>query len=257
MKRGLLYVFVILCAMSCRDNLIPDETINVEDTFSIDLFEALDGADRSFQIKARSIESEECTNAIIGYTLKNSPSLVSVSFNDITTDGACEVGMAPAQSTVELGGIENGTYTMQLNLKEVVFNNGSLVVTDEAFELSMNSENGINLIRSELKRIPQNLVWGYVAYDNTSLNEACNQLLTDATNLMIPSNLTDGYYGYFDLNQQVLTPVEGPNKIVVKPFYGLLDASLDDLGAIAENFRENYQGQGAELRLFTWRGEEL
>jgi len=257
MKKGLLYIFIILCSMSCADNLIPDETISVEDTFRVDLYESLDAISRSFQIKATSIASENCMNSIIGYTLNKTPSLVSISFNDITTDGTCETGIAPAQSTIDLGVIENGTYTMQLNLKEVIFNNGSLVVSDEAYNLFMNSHDGVELTRLELKRIPENLIWGYVAYDNTSLDDACTQLLTDATDLMVPSNLKDGYYGYFELNQHILAPAQGSSKAVVKPFYGLIDADLSELEAIAVNFRENYQGQGAELRLFTWEGGEL
>ena len=253
---GLIAAFVLT---SC--NLTDggkDTVVKVALEFKVDLFEELNDS-RNFQFRIKTIEPQNCINNTIDFTSNRILSRLNLSLNEIIEAPDCVEGQEPVNAEASLGYLANGTYDVQISLKNTVINEGKLEVTPEAFQISMSTENGYELVREELKRIPNRFVWGYVGYnDKNQAGQQPDNFLEELNNMTSDAGLSKGYFGYFTINEdQVAVLNTAPLFPFFKTFYRQSDGNINAIKSLLETYRDGNNAEIMEIKLFTWDGKIL
>ncbi len=252
----LLVSFLLLSGCNIFDDG-KSKVVEITPEFNVDIFEEL-GQVRQFQIIASSIEDQDCENYSIDSHSQRSSKSIRISLNDIVFPENCIPGNAPAKSVIPLGFLANdNNYIFQINLKNTIFNNGMLSVTDRAYVLSMETKDGIVLMRSELLRVPQHVIWGYIGFDDAgAVADAPANFISDLENLTVPQDFEEGYYGHYSIerNNKLSFPTQLDFQHL-KTFIYHFEGTDVDLENLLQSFRGSPAGPFMEIKLFNSAGE--
>jgi len=253
-KIYLLTSLILLLALSCtKTNIDPELIINVDDEFTLDLWEDLESSTPTFNFLFETIKEYSCEDNTIKYKTDPRESIVVITLEQIDQKSDCAPGLAPASALVPIEKKE-GNFSIRIKLKESIINEGSLSITPEKYSFSLNEDAvGINLVRNDLYRVPKGTIWGYINYQATDHKTHADGFLNDIEQLSSISNptLTPGYYGHFNVDEQQTFSVNGEevpaaNAVhFVKSFSG----NIQDLQAKAQSISEQSGGK-AEVSLF-------
>ncbi len=206
---GLLFYIVVIFS-NCRDESIDQIIINVEDDFYIDMFEDISNGEKLFHITLKSIHNQDCLNSIIDYSLdvNEDDEQIILSINNILAPETCDPGNAPAFVSIPFENLKEQDYEIHINLKDVIFNKGTLFASSENYRLIMLSKDGFELLHDNLYKIPQKTIWGYVGYAEESGRMDSENFIKDLENLVTnisiaPIEYNTGFYGYFSINQDL------------------------------------------------------
>lgn len=253
----LVNTLVISLCSGCVFSEEEKETIiNVEPEFSVDMYEE-PGEPSQFIFRLKTIEVHDCLNDTINYSVQRLATKVNLNINSIANASDCIPGNQPITSSARVGQLGNGVYALQIGLKYTIFNKGKLFVSDQAFQISMEDENGFELIRSELKRVPNRLIWGYVAYqDQSAVGDLPQQFLAEVQAISQPVSLLQGSYSSFLVDENnVLKLPEAPPFPYFKTFYFKFDGDLQELVDLLDSYRSGTGGNSTEFKIFTWKGD--
>ncbi|MEM1320397.1 MAG: hypothetical protein AAGG75_09075 [Bacteroidota bacterium] len=255
----LLGIALVLTNVGCNKSADSDPNINllIDDEFNVSLWEDLNLDGRDLRFRLSTINDQDCLNSNIDYSLRIQGEDIILSINDLMDPPDCISGMAPANASVLIGQLENGSYPLQINLKNEIVNEGALKVTHTQYSIELNSDHGIVLDEERLLRIPDQTIWGFVGYKNAALSTV-NEFTEAAAAVTAPKLLTIGNYGYFtiaDGNEIVLNEQSEFSNTQT------LILHLDESNAAAftelvDTYRSNY-GEELEIKIYTDKGEEL
>ena len=256
---GFLFFLVVAFSNCKKTELNPSVIINVEDDFYIDIFENLD--DKVFHITVKSIQQQDCQNALIDYSLDTSDEdQIVISINDIIEPETCIPGNAPAFVSIPIENVEERSYNIQINLKDVINNKGSLTISNTDYFLGMNTENGIELLHKILYKIPKNTIWGYVGYEEengkTTAESFIKEIEDISTNMNIDGGYDIGYYGYFNiLEDRNFSLSSEPEDKFHTSFIFSFDGASQEITAIIDSYCNS--NPGINFIVFNEEGEEL
>ncbi|MCB0521660.1 MAG: hypothetical protein KDD27_22145 [Saprospiraceae bacterium] len=257
--RFLFVLGVLSFAVGCKLSDEDKETIiNVSPEFSLDLFESL-GDTRQFQVLIKTVEPQACKNDVIDYSSNKTGNRLLLSLHEIIPTPDCNTGESLVNAEASFGFLENQTYDVEITLKDVLQNLGKLTVSESAYKLELETMDGIELVHHELKRVPANHIWGYVAYENKESSEALalgfiNALKGKSSN----SYFQVGYYGYFSINDNgQLLMAAAPEFPFSSTFHFKYDGSLADLEQLLASYRDNQNEQAFKIAIYTSDGKEL
>jgi len=208
--------------------VVPD----VEREFYIDLWENLYPESRELVFNIETVQLQDCENTSISYNLNRTGNTVKLSLNAISTPADCQQGPAHIFASAPAGRLNGGLYTMKLDLKNTVFNEGQLTVTGDAYYLDMNSSHGFILRNKSLLRVPEQTYWGYITYETPEQESLASDLIHDLEANSVQHNFSAGYYGYFSVEAN--SPVK------------INEETLD--GVSHKSFIFKYDGSGASIR---------
>jgi hypothetical protein len=194
---------LVLCLTSCNVETIDDPIIVplIEQEFQLDLWQTLGRSTPSnLEIQMSTIEEEDCLNALILSTYVRTGSELNITIYDILEPEVCDPGSAPARGEQEIVDATPGTYNIKIEIQDIVSNLGFLTVSEEAYTIDMLEETGITWLNKTLYRIPNDALWGYVAYTNTAEENRVTTLIEELRALGTPLTLAEGYYGYFTIS---------------------------------------------------------
>jgi len=241
---------------SCKDDPTEDNVnISVMDEFNISMWENLNNNSRSFQLNIETIGAEFCENTLIETTNSTENGFIGLVINDIPKD-SCDSPIFPATSKFEIGLLSNGTYPLYISLKEVIYNYGNLRVEEDYFELNMNNLDGISVPEKKLFKVPENMIWGFVAFENASASTVYDEFLNELTNVAISKNFQSGYYGYFSIEDNELTILNQNISHDNHQSFGLdFSGNNAEIIDLLDTYRNNYPD--LEFKIFTSKGEAL
>ncbi len=263
LKFGLL-MFLLIALGNCKqDKLDPSVIINVENDFYVDLFEEINNDERLFKIRIRSVDYQDCLNAVIehDFYFDDSENRFVLSLYDISDPETCIPGEAPATLDLPLESLEIMSYKFQINLKDVVFNSGTLTVSEDYYFLLMNTQDGFKVQHNLLYKIPQNTIWGYVGYSAEADKQQAENITKDLKDIAGATNFSeshaDGWYGYFNISQDhSLTLTDQPDSGFSNPFLFLYDPSREqDIIDFVET--KCLAHPGFDIHVFNDKGEEI
>jgi hypothetical protein len=263
-KRFLFGCLFLLSLSTCRKDKEANVIVNIADDFYIDMFENISNGEQRFELKVSTIAMQSCLNYLIDYdvTIDKESHTIELIINDLITPGDCLEGSSSAKLTVPFGYLPVGFYIFNINLKNAVFNTGRLAVFEDQYLLEMNTDYGIEIVNDLLYRIPQNTLWGYVAYANSSSTTAGENFLSDFENLNSINSVEGntlypfGYYGYFDLqedNKIVLSKKINANHHI--PF--LFQNTTNDVSAVRALVGNACADNNLDIHIFTEYGLDI
>ena len=250
---GIAVLFTAL--NSCNRTSKEDKIIDIEKEFSIQLWEKLDDSGGNLQFIVSTIKEQPCAGTKIDYSSNRYSNNVVLTVKDLIKPANCTTVNQKVTDTVTIGSLETGSYKLNINLKDVILNNGYLYVDQGRFNVVMSKEDGISVSTEELKRVPSGTIWGYLSYDNTQ--EAKYIKFFDNLNKMATNaNLQSGNYGYFKIdgnkNVEIKANFDTKKANIKKIFYTLSKSTAE-----LENLVNEYKSQGLELKIFTYNGKEF
>lgn len=255
----------LILVLGCKKNKDNNIIVNIEDDFYVDMFEDISNGERRFELRITTIKDQPCLNASIDYDLdfEEQSNTIDLSINDLVDPEQCIEGSEPVFVIVPFGSLNSGTYTFNINLKDAVVNKGRLVVYNDRYEMSMESDDGIEIVHEELMRIPNNTIWGYVGYDVNNASADATDFISELKNLpnvfdVQNNNLyKPGYYGYFNLedNKDILLSGE----INANNFRSFIFQQEDENPTNVETLINTTCVEHAELtiEMFMQNGQEL
>ena len=182
-------VFLLIFTFGCKDEpIVEDVNITIEDEFKILLWESLEGNNRSFNLNVETIKSESCENTLIDVAPSIAGNSISFTIHDIP-EADCPAPIFIADANVEIGSLDSQSYEMIISLKNVIQNQGTLMVESDYYELKMKELNGIVVPEKRLYKVPQNTIWGYIASDNSNADSVADGFL-DELNAVSYTHLT-------------------------------------------------------------------
>jgi hypothetical protein len=253
----------LLCLLLVMQACVTDKTeAPVLDTaiakeYELDLWETLDNNTRTLQIRANTIQSQNCLNYNIESSISRKGSNFEINLGKPQIPSVCEPGIGTAKSTLDLGIISNGTYNLTVKLGQIVPSTGRLVVSNGSFYLSILNPIGFRITRNNLLRVPDNTIWGYIGYDANAL-PVVTQFFTDLAGISQNIDLPKGYYGHFNLLESGVIELGNAPASTDRPIQPILrrfQANEKDLEKLILNYRERH-GQSILIRLRNTAGKE-
>jgi len=230
---------------------------DIQEEFKIEMQEVLTSGARPLQFKISSIKEEDCLNFTITTPVNKIGNKISVSIQEINQPNDCQVGIAPAIGHANLGLMTGGIFDLTVDLKNTVFNDGQLTLSDDVFQLKLFSQTGLKLPYTDLINLPSNLAWGYINYQSSDQKPIAEQFYGDLTNYISPVQLRVGNYGYFRINDQgdltINSQSDDSHSIV---FAGILTGDKNELQELVDGTRQK-NGDKVFIELINTSGEEF
>ncbi len=251
----LLFIFQS-CSLTNGDK---DVIVRIDDEFIIDMHETL-GNSRLLVFEIESVENQPCLNSGIENSITVKNNQLSLFINGIEQVSDCNPGEAPASETSSAGVIQNRTYDLYITLRNTIENVGKFIVNADSYTFSIPSTNGIILRHEVLNRIPNQFIWGYVAFDDPNLvGDSPTDFISSIASYCQPKTMNTGYFGQFNIDEtsQELSLTTSPSKNYVKTFFYKFTGEKEDLEQVLEAFRSGTEGANLELVVFTSDGEIL
>jgi hypothetical protein len=196
------FLSLALAFSSCKLENLNDPIIVplVDKEFSLDLWQTLGtNTVSNLELKMYTIENENCLNTKILSNYNRTGRNISLTLYDILDPEVCDPGPAPATGSESVTDASPDIYTLTIELQDVVSNGGTLTVTEDAYQVIMEEENGITWLHTELRKIPADALWGYLVYTNAEEESRIANFVDEISNLGSGLPLTSGYYGYFSV----------------------------------------------------------
>lgn len=259
----LIYLLALLVLAGCDFSSLKDPVVitEVEDEFYVDLWETLAPTfeERNLMIKIESIKTEKCLNYRIDYQLYKDGNRLRIALNNIIKPLDCVPGETTVKTDVDMGYLPSSFYSFNLDLKNTVFNDGQLIVRSDSYTLDMYSKNGFSLKRTELLRVPEGAIWGYVTFQQATDETLADQWLDDLKKIgQNPVNYRSGYYGYFTINNldRKIIINEQPTNNNLKTFLYHYADDESKLKNLLNRYRQDY-GNRLIIKLYNSKGETL
>ncbi len=243
------------CKLSDEDK---ETVIKVSPEFSLDLFEKL-GDTRQFQVQISTVEPQPCENNVIDYSSNVSSDGLFLYLHEIINSPNCINAETIIETEASFGFLNNGSYRVEVTLKDVIQNLGTLSVTQDAYHLQLETQDGIELKHNELRRIPKGYIWGYVGFaDANSGGVKADSFLAELGAKATAKPLSQGYYGYFIINENdQLAFVSQPVFTNFQTFYFKNNVPVSELESLLNLYRSGQNDQDFKIALYTAEGREL
>lgn len=252
---------LMLCISSCELSELSDPIIvsDVEDEFEIIPWEKLSPEGRTFEFRMQTLATQDCKNATIRHQLNVNGNQISLSIREIDAPKDCDPGVQPALAVANAGALSPRFYEVSIDLKNTVFNEGQLSVFGNRYVIDMETTEGFEIAHRELRRVPEQSIWGYINYGESENKELAEKLIEDIAGISQVRDFASGYYGYFRISSKpdnAITVTGHPNTSNLKQFIYQYEGKLEELEELTTTYRDRY-GDRLNIQLFTWTGEKL
>ena len=191
----------LLLIMGCDSDPESESFVNVSYQYELRLHQGLSENGGIPAVQIISIEEQECKNAFISYQTLLNEEKILVYLNDIIVEDECETGNQKIRQLIGLP-VLSATTPIEIQLKDVIRNQGLLHKNDLEFELDLHQFDGLKITRTKVRRIREQMLWGRYSSNNEEVLESIDEYLKsiDRNDVKII-----GDYGYFylDHNREV------------------------------------------------------
>lgn len=249
-------MFLLLLFNNC-DDAVSDNTsyTTIDSRINIKLREELSPTKKTLHLDCRTERIYGCINYGIDYYVIKGANSFKIKFNSVLISDICLTALGPASCRIKLGELSDGTYSLILEV------NGKteqtiLTVTNDSYKITYTSGFDFKFDNTELKRVPEYLIWGSAGYINDSLTNVVNTFI-DSLKFVgaAPVNLSAGDYGFFkiDSSGNIITPdYHGYPFIKMYLFYYQND--LEDVIGLMKRIQHQHVNQ-VYISCNTWQGD--
>ncbi|WPP49530.1 hypothetical protein [Catalinimonas niigatensis] len=257
--KAIRFAFLIpmLLIFSCEgEEALPSNTLGSE--IEMSMAEYIDTDKRTLTLKFLTRKDFPCINYRIKHEVMVDHQLVNIVLEKVEAADVCLDAIGPAFAFIDLGQLTEKEYDLQIQLGESIINHGTLVVSKESYQLSLNENQGIELLNPNLNRIPSQAVWGLIKYQNEEQNKKLLGFFNEAMEIAgaTDKKFAEGDYGYFQVNSEgkIIQPQE-QSDINEQSFLFDFSGEDDDLQQVLQQINSNFDD--VQLRFYNAQGEEL
>ena len=243
---------LIFCLSACDKKANEEKIIDVEKEFNVQMWEKLDVYGGSLQFVVSTIKNQPCGNTRIEMNSNQIDSKLTITIKSLIQPALCNNVSQSAVDTLTVGNLSTGSYNININLKDVVLNNGILTVKDNTYKLYLNKQDGISLITPELLRVPSGTIWGYVSFD-TGQDAKLLKFFDNLNKLATPITIPSGNYGYFNVTSakvEIKANFDTKKQNIRQIFHNLTKSTVE-----LENLVNEYRSQGLDIKMLTYDGK--
>lgn len=266
MKRILLFFGIALLLGACEQASEPFVVFDVETDYRLELRENLSGSNKKLLLEiSTTIAGFTCEDAEIITQSSSVGNEITVNIKETRVPGedCTNNGTFPAKAFLNLGELNAAEYQLTISIGETLFNYGTLIVTENSYEMVFDEElDGIEIPKPKLTKIPYGTIWGRLKYNDDNANVIL--LLSDLQGRLIGLGaaekiLSSGNYTNFEIDAEGVWDWHNKNTFMnerslaysySEPNHELLRETLDSMN--------NHYGTlyDFELELFTYTGWE-
>ena len=241
----------ILLSSGCDNTsevIIGPEIDSINTVINIEVFENLDNGLRSVQLRCVTDSIFPCANFLIEYDLSTTSNTLALTFTRISDLTFCLDGFAPAAAIVILGVLANISYDFPITVNSLTLP-AQLILTDSTIEITGGDSTWTNIVRPVLYRVPANIIWGEVGYNDPILRDSALTFFDSLISLgATPDTLSSGHYGYFfiDSSSAIDSILELGPSIGTNSVFSYIYSYAGDTTALS-NLVTAYQNQSGDL----------
>lgn len=183
--------------MSCSKEADPEGYVNIDHQYELKIHQQLTPEGSRPSIFISSIEPQECMNAYISHQTVISDQKMFLILNNILTEGDCEVGSTLINEEIRID-LEATELPLEINVKNIVTNTGTLVSDGSQYDLSLKQFDGLKISKTTINKIQPQMIWGSYSTSENSTDESLSQLLNE---LDLKDDELKGDYGHFYVAQ--------------------------------------------------------
>lgn len=253
----LIFSTTILLISACQgDDGSNNPVITIPVDFNLDFSEKLNANRNGFMMEVETIKQYECENYEVDFQVLESDGEFEITLEDIVEPLDCIAGTGHAHSTIDLELGNNTSYELFINLKDAISNRGILTVSPAKYSVMMEDLAGINWTKSELLRVPQTFIWGYISYEGDHSLELVNNFYETIEAEVEMTSLEIGDYDYFLINEnQELEMSTNALYDTVETFYFSYDSNANQLQEWVDKYNQNTENAQMSLSIFTDKGQ--
>jgi len=244
-------IFFTGCVKEAKETTI----INIDTEFALELQQQLQAGKNPMQIVIKTIQEPNCSNSKILYRSEIDGTQIDLSIKGISDPDPCFIG---SQNISEMSNffLANGTYNMDITVRDVIINSGIVEISNEKIKLDLQSLDGIKLGKSEVNIIPDDYFWGTISFSDPQHTSAALAFESDLKATFQDSKLSEGNYSHFEINNGAIQfPDQEATGDIQIHFILQLNYNKDQLDIMLGQFRE--LNPGINLVGFTGFGESI
>lgn len=258
MKTTCLLSLVAVLLFSCESE--PDEAVNtLGSDINFSLAEYLEPGQQTLTFKFLTSQDYPCINYRIAHQVYKAAQSIHIELTGIEKADVCLDAIGPATAFVDVGSLAEGDYALTVAIGESILNQGTLSVTPEAYELSIENSEGLILENTELLRIPDHLLWVTLRYPpGQAVKNAQSELLTALASIgASEKKLSEGNYFYFEVGSSGKIRPQTSNPGMTEDAF-LMEFSGDSkqLKQVLQQMNQTF-GEVVSIRMYNARGEEF
>lgn len=259
MKTTYFLIIASILLFSCESE--SEEQINtLGSEISFSLAEYLDPQQKNLTFKFLTEKDFPCINYQISHQVQRVGNIITIELTDVEKADVCLDAIGPATAFIDMGNLPEGDYNLLIKVGEAITNQGTLSVTPQSYQLSMEEPEGLIVENIELLRIPDNVIWGTIKYIAQQKTKGLyDNLMSSLQGIgATEKRLSEGNYYYFDVD--VSGRIRPKNAVLdnltEEPFLMEFSGNDDQLVNVLGQM-ENIYGEGAMIRIYNAKGEEF
>ncbi|MDF1698156.1 MAG: hypothetical protein P1U56_20075 [Saprospiraceae bacterium] len=188
---------VLMVFQSCTDEPEAENFVNIDYQYELKLSQQLSPNGGVPALTVSTLVPQDCTNSYISHHTIVLEDKFRLFLNDIHTEGECIAGN---QIIAEEIGLSNAlsVLPLEINLKNIVVNEGSLISGQEQYEMDLDNFDGLKLTRTKVNRIHPGMIWGSFSSKFDETGDAITQLIDQ---IQEEKEMQKGDYGHFYIGQ--------------------------------------------------------
>ncbi len=255
----------LLCALlslfACRTLSVDatEITVTAAPEFTLDLFEQRDALDGhpTFGLWVESKATYDCSGYDIDFVSSVQGMDITIQLTDVQRPASCDGATSTARKFIPIGQLTEGAYrlTIALGVDGLLKTTGTLSVDQQQYTFVFSEPQGIDFQNTNLLRLPEGSLWGYVSRPDELDITLANAFLTDLKNATEEHNLSPGYYGYFTIGGTGLASLHKSVDIagLREVFIRRLTNQTDVMRNLLQNYRSGIKP--LQIRCWTTKGE--
>jgi hypothetical protein len=252
----LLAIFAITLIACKPEPGEPDVVITVDPEFSVDIYEQRDAATGAPTLGfwIQSLEAYPCSDPQIMAQTSLVDGKIEVKILGVDAS-VCSPGLSVAKRFLPLAPLGIGDHPIKFTLGPIT-NDGIMRVGEDRYELVLPDPKGIDIQQYVLNSIPEQLFWGIIQTNNSTLSEKAAMCVSELKSKSIDAGLSPGFYGYFTLSATGQTAAHKSIKNEDSDVFFLRKATngLDNVREVLQKYRDD-QDTPLKIRCFSTAGE--
>jgi len=218
MLKAYIYLFILsFLAQACSVFEEPEEftLVNIGTDYIIELSQTLQLGSNAMLFNIKTTQMDNCIDSHIDVESKIIENQLQLILGDIITHNPCLQIPNQLESSAKFT-LSTRDYDINISLKDVIQNFGTVSVSDESFTIELETENGIIIGQQKINIIPDDYIWGRIGISDINNKSQLKNIVKHIQSINQPHALKDGNYSFFEIREATLSLPRSTEKLIAE-----------------------------------------